>query len=63
MPLTPDQQAMLLKMGWAAHAIERGVERAHIIDCEDGRIPLGGGFPPLVLTFRTQRRHCHGRGD
>ncbi|KAL9178309.1 hypothetical protein ACHAXT_001737 [Thalassiosira profunda] len=36
--LAPDQQAMLLKMGWATHAIERGVERAHIIDCEDGAL-------------------------
>ena len=33
-----DEQAMLLKMGWAAHALERGVERAHIIDCEDGAL-------------------------
>ena len=36
--LDRDQQAMLLKMGWAAHAIDRGVERAHIIDCEDGAL-------------------------
>lgn len=36
--LNSDQQAMLLKMGWATHAIERGVERAHIIDCEDGAL-------------------------
>ena len=34
--LSRDQQAMLLKMGWATNDIERGVERAHIIDCEDG---------------------------
>ena len=32
------QQSMLLKMGWATHAIEKGVERAHIIDCEDGSL-------------------------
>mmetsp|Transcript_12054 Transcript_12054/g.26279 ORF Transcript_12054/g.26279 Transcript_12054/m.26279 type:complete len:1083 (-) Transcript_12054:123-3371(-) len=36
--LDHDQQAMLLKMGWATHAIDRGVERAHIIDCEDGAL-------------------------
>ncbi|KAL7537461.1 hypothetical protein ACHAXR_011298 [Thalassiosira sp. AJA248-18] len=36
--LNHDQQAMLLKMGWATHAIDRGVERAHIIDCEDGAL-------------------------
>jgi len=36
--LDHDQQAMLLKMGWASMAIERGVERAHIIDCEDGAL-------------------------
>jgi amino-acid N-acetyltransferase len=36
--ISPDQQAMLLKMGWATNAIERGVERAHIIDCEDGAL-------------------------
>ena len=29
---------LVLKMGWAAHAIDRGVERAHIIDCEDGAL-------------------------
>ena len=29
---------MLLKMGWATHAIEKGVERAHIIDCDDGSL-------------------------
>ncbi|KAL7513113.1 hypothetical protein ACHAXN_010171 [Cyclotella atomus] len=32
------QQSMLLKMGWATHALEKGVERAHIIDCEDGSL-------------------------
>jgi len=36
--LNHDQQAMLLKMGWATHALDRGVERAHIIDCEDGAL-------------------------
>jgi len=36
--LRHDQQEMLLKMGWATHAIDRGVERAHIIDCEDGAL-------------------------
>jgi len=36
--LDDDQQAMLLKMGWATHALDRGVERAHIIDCEDGAL-------------------------
>ncbi len=36
--LDHDQQAMLLKMGWASMAIERGVERAHVIDCEDGAL-------------------------
>eukprot|EP00804_Cyclotella_cryptica_P017457 CCRYP_017389-RB/>CCRYP_017389-RB protein AED:0.07 eAED:0.07 QI:1263/0.75/0.6/1/0.5/0.4/5/0/848 len=36
--LSYHQQAMLLKMGWATHAIEKGVERAHIIDCEDGSL-------------------------
>ncbi|KAL7554202.1 hypothetical protein ACHAWF_018896 [Thalassiosira exigua] len=36
--LNRDQHAMLLKMGWATHAIDRGVERAHIIDCEDGAL-------------------------
>ena len=32
------QQSMLLKMAWATHALEKGVERAHIIDCEDGSL-------------------------
>ena len=32
------QQSMLLKMGWATHAIENGVERVHIIACEDGAL-------------------------
>ena len=36
--LNHDQQAMLLKMGWATHAIDNGVERVHIIDCEDGAL-------------------------
>lgn len=36
--LSYHQQSMLLKMGWATHAIEKGVERAHIIDCEDGSL-------------------------
>ncbi|KAL7430582.1 hypothetical protein ACHAXH_003779, partial [Discostella pseudostelligera] len=36
--LDRDQQSMLLKMGWASMAIERGVERAHIIDSEDGAL-------------------------
>lgn len=36
--LSYDQQSMLLKMGWATHAIEQGVERAHIVDCEDGSL-------------------------
>ena len=36
--LNHDQQAMLLKMGWATHAINLGVERAHIIDCEEGAL-------------------------
>ena len=36
--LDKDQQAMLLKMGWSTYALDRGVERAHIIDCEDGAL-------------------------
>ncbi|EED89598.1 hypothetical protein THAPSDRAFT_263866, partial [Thalassiosira pseudonana CCMP1335] len=36
--LNYQQQSMLLKMGWATHAIEKGVERAHIIDCDDGSL-------------------------
>lgn len=36
--LNYQQQSMLLKMGWATHALEKGVERAHIIDCEDGSL-------------------------
>lgn len=36
--LDHNQQAMLLKMAWATHAIDRGVERAHIIDCENGAL-------------------------
>ena len=38
MHLSEDQQAMLLKMGWATHAIDKGVERAHIIDSTDGSL-------------------------
>ena len=33
-----DQRSMILKMGWAVHAIENGVERAHIISSEDGAL-------------------------
>jgi amino-acid N-acetyltransferase len=33
-----DQKSMILKMGWASRAIEHGVERAHIINCEDGAL-------------------------
>ena len=36
--LSEDQQSMLLKMGWATHAIDKGVERAHIIDSTDGSL-------------------------
>jgi hypothetical protein len=28
----------ILKMGWASRAIEHGVERANIINCEDGAL-------------------------
>jgi amino-acid N-acetyltransferase len=35
---TPDVQSMLLKMGWATDAIDKGVERAHIIACDDGAL-------------------------
>jgi amino-acid N-acetyltransferase len=33
-----DVQDMLLKMGWATDAIDKGVERAHIIACDDGAL-------------------------
>jgi len=33
-----DQKSMILKTGWASRAIEHGVERAHIINCEDGAL-------------------------
>ena len=36
--LDSDQRSMILKMGWAVHAIENGVERAHIISSEDGAL-------------------------
>ncbi len=36
--LDHDQRSMILKMGWASMAIEHGVERAHIINCEDGAL-------------------------
>jgi amino-acid N-acetyltransferase len=36
--LDSDQRSMILKMGWAVHAIEHGVERAHIISSEDGAL-------------------------
>ena len=36
--LNKDQRAMLLKMGWATYALEKGVERAHIVTCEDGAL-------------------------
>lgn len=36
--LDRDQRSMILKMGWASMAIEHGVERAHIINCEDGAL-------------------------
>jgi amino-acid N-acetyltransferase len=36
--LNSDIQAMLLKMGWATDAIDKGVERAHIIPSEDGAL-------------------------
>lgn len=36
--LDRDQKSMILKMGWASMAIEHGVERAHIINCEDGAL-------------------------
>jgi amino-acid N-acetyltransferase len=36
--LDRDQKSMILKMGWASMAIEHGVERAHIINCEDGSL-------------------------
>ena len=31
-------QSMLLQMGWATDAIDKGVERAHIITCDDGAL-------------------------
>ena len=42
---------MLLKMGWATHAIDidRGVERAHIIDGKDGAL--------LDKLFTDRRGH------
>ena len=36
--LDRDQRTMLLKLGWSVHALDRGVERAHIIDSEDGAL-------------------------
>jgi amino-acid N-acetyltransferase len=36
--LDSDQRSMILKIGWAVHAIENGVERAHIISSEDGAL-------------------------
>jgi len=34
----PKVQSMLLKMGWATDALDKGVERAHIIACDDGAL-------------------------
>ena len=34
----PNVQSYLLKMGWATDAIDKGVERAHIIACDDGAL-------------------------
>eukprot|EP00984_Skeletonema_dohrnii_P032380 scaffold26473_cov138-Skeletonema_dohrnii-CCMP3373.AAC.1 len=35
---TPKVQSYLLKMGWATDALDKGVERAHIIACDDGAL-------------------------
>lgn len=33
-----EQHSWLLKVGWATHALDRGVERAHIVTCDDGAL-------------------------
>lgn len=36
--LNKNELSWMLKLGWATHATERGVERAHIVTCDDGSI-------------------------
>lgn len=57
--LDNDQQAMLLKMGWATHAIKLGVERAHIIDCEDGSLLEGEIMSLLTYVLLFSFAHVN----